>query len=62
VLELGGPVDLAGDQQAVVDEQRGLAALDDGEPLAGQRSPAEGGQGLGLAPGDGDPPTGPAWG
>ena len=43
-LEVGGPVDLAGDQQLAVQQERRLPVLDDHEPHALDRLPARVGQ------------------
>ena len=58
-FEVGGAVDLAGDEHAAVDQQRGLTALDDLEPLALQGPAAQGRQLHGLGTRDGQPPAGP---
>jgi hypothetical protein len=59
VFEVGGAVDLAGDQDGAAGEQRRLAALDHVEALAGQRALAEGRKVVGPAAGQGEAAAGP---
>jgi len=59
VFEVGGAVDLAGDQDGAVEEQGRLAAPDHVEALAGQRVLAEGGPVAGPAAGPGQAAAGP---
>jgi hypothetical protein len=54
VFEVGGAVDLPGDQDRAVDEQRRLAALDHVEAFAGQRTFAECRPVVGLTAGRGE--------
>ena len=59
VFEVGGAVDLTGDQDGAVDEQGRLAALDHVEALAGQRTFAECRPVVGPAAGQGEAAAGP---
>src|SRR6266481_4698125 len=59
VFEVGGAVDLTGDQDGAAGEQGRLAALDHVEALAGQRSFAECRPVVGPAAGQGEAAAGP---
>jgi uncharacterized membrane protein len=59
VFEVGGAVDLTGDQDGAVDEQGRLAALDHVEALAGQRTFAECRPVVGPTAGPGEAAAGP---
>jgi hypothetical protein len=59
VFEVGGAVDLTGDQDGAAGEQGRLAALDHVEALAGQRTLAERRPVVGSAAGQGESAAGP---
>src|SRR6188472_3909663 len=59
VFEVGHAVDLAGDQDAPVDEQRGLLPLDESETFGGQRARIEGRHLRGLGTRWDQPAAGP---
>ena len=59
MLELGRAVDLAGDQHAAVDKQRGHAPLDHFDALVLERAAAQSGQLEHRLVGHRDPPLGP---
>src|SRR4051794_5566408 len=59
VLELGGPVDLTGDQNGLVEQERRLSPLDEHEALHLERLLAEGGKQVWVGARDGESPSRP---